>query len=195
MNIHTYIENKDPLYEQCIAISRQNLGANDTYTVHSNCPFDLNTNADRRITNDHARFEWLYRDDMDCFMDGDTILIKPIDFELEKNKVYFYLYQGSKKIYDQCVILPNGNKSFFKEFVDAHRKGEVKTTAWFPSMIKTKTDFIRPIPNGYFVHLGLSSINKIAKMNCTVATRYYSVKKTPSELRIRVAGREIINTQ
>lgn len=178
------------MYLQCVDASKKNLGENDTYTVHEDCPYKtLDACSDRRLKADNARFELIYNlhnDKNSAFIDADTIILKTIDFPLEKGKVYFYKYP---KGFEPCAILPNGCKDFFERFVTVYRNTEVKNVGWYMPILKNNP-LIKEIPDGYFFHLSVNSIVKAMKNTNTimVANRVCSASRKNGEIKLRFAN-------
>ena len=101
------------------------------------------------------RYTYLQKNPTAWYLDADVIVQKWPDFEMEKGLPYLACVC---RMYNNWAILANGCAWFFDYLLDLYeqRKNNHKRLWVQPLLNRELKDKIRPIPDGYFIHLSLS---------------------------------------
>jgi hypothetical protein len=171
--VFSLLYNDHPLYKKCLSLRQ----------IPDWVDYELIT--ERVLTDGKRTFAqdtdidrlWRMQQDPNAwYLDADVVINKWVDFSLEPGFVYI---GQTGDLYDIWCILGNGCKWFFDHLMDFYYKqnGNVENL-WAHKIIRTElSKYVKPLPEGYFQHIGLSGAVKVAESTGNEVAGYrFSVK-------------------
>jgi hypothetical protein len=177
--IYTYNFNRNRIYQ---AIINHNLirGFNLSVVTKPTAPHKYSKLNPTKLS-DIERVWIAHQNPQDTIcIDGDTVIDRVPDFPMEPGKVY--IYQGR----NPCVLIPNGATEVIKKLW-ASFDGINHPTTYISMMQNELKNDIRPIPDGYFRHLGIGFLVKNPPpINTSVGTQWFTMHNKNGRIKIQI---------